>query len=244
MEKHSLKAGKRTIAGRKVKNLRKSGILPANIYGKKVKSQAVQVAEKEFTSVFVKAGETGLVELLVDGEKHHVLIHSVQYHPVSGSPCHVDFLQVDLKEKVTAKVPVVLVGEAPAVKEKTGVLLTLVSEIEVEALPADLPEKLEVDISNLSAIDQSIKVEQLKVSDKVKVLADLNIEIVKVAPLVSKEAEKMAAEEAAAAAVAAAATEAAATPEGVEAGKPVEAAPAAPAKESPKEVPPEAGKKE
>lgn len=243
MEKHSLKASKRTVVGRKVKNLRKEGVLPANIYGKKVKSQAVQVPEKDFAGVFAKAGETGLVELLVDGEKHHVLIHNVQYHPVTGFPHHIDFLQVDLKEKVIAKVSVVLVGEAPAVKEKTGVLLTLVSEIEVEALPSDLPEKLEVDISNLSAIDQSIKVEQLKVSDKVKVLADANIEIVKVAPLVSKEAEKMAAEEAAAAAAAAAAATqaAAATPQEAEAGKPAEAASA---KEAPKEASPEAGKKE
>lgn len=243
MEKHVLKAAKRTITGRKIKNLRRQGILPANIYGKKLKSQVVQLNEKDFSTVFAKTGETGLVELLVGEEKHPVLIHNVQYHPVTGAPLHADFLQVDLKEKVTAKVAVVLIGEAPVVKDKTGVLLTILSEIEVEALPADLPDKLEVDISNLSTIDQSIKVEQLKISDKVKVLTDPNLEIVKVAPLVSKEAEKMVAEEAAAAAAAAAETAAATTETApAEVGK-AEGAPVS-TKEPTPQAPPEAQKKE
>lgn len=244
MDKLILKADKRTISGRKVKNLRKTGILPANIYGKKLKSQAIQVSQKDFSSALARAGETGLIELLVGEDKHPVLIHNIQYHPVTSTPIHADFLQVDLKEKVTAKVAVVLAGEAPAVKDKVGVLLTILSEIEVEALPADLPDKLEIDISNLSAVDQSIKVEQLKVSDKIKILTDSKLEIVKVAPLVSKEAEKMAAEEAAAAAAAAAET-AAATAEAQpsEAGK-EETAPPPAAKESVPAAPPEAQKKE
>ncbi len=243
MEKLVLKAEKRTVSGRKVKSLRKQGLLPGNIYGKKIKSKAIQISEKDFAAIFAKAGETGLVELLVGEEKHPVLIHNVQYHPVTDAPLHADFLQVDLKEKVTAKVAVVLVGESPAVKDKTGVLLTILSEIEVEALPADLPDKLEVDISNLSAVDQSVKVEQLKVSDQIKVLADPKLEIVKVAPLVSKEAEKMAAEEAAAAAAAAAETAAAATETAPAEAVKSEGAPV-PAKEPASQAPAEAVKKE
>lgn len=207
MEKHSLKATKRKVTGRKVKSLRKDGILPANIYGKKIKSLAVQVAEKEFETLFLKAGETGLVELSVDDEKRPVLIHNVQYHPVTGKLYHVDLLQVDLKEKVVAKVPVILIGESPAVKDKVGVILNILSEIEVEALPGDLPDRIGVDITHLSAINDSIKVSQIKVSDKVKILSDSSLEIVKVAPLVSKEAEKMAAEEAAAKAAVSATSE-------------------------------------
>ncbi len=205
MEKLSLKATKRTISGRKVKKLRKEGQLPANIYGKKIKSLAIQLSTKEFSEVFNKAGETGIVELVIGSEKRPVLIHNIAYHPVTHLPLHADFFQVDLKEKVTAKVPVVFVGEAPAVKDKVGVLLTLLSEVEVEALPADLIDKLEVDVGKLSAIGESIKVSDLKISDKIKILNDVALEVVKVAPLVSKEAEQLAKEEAEAAAAAAAA---------------------------------------
>jgi len=205
MEKLSLKAQVRKILGRKIKNLRKQGILPGNIFGKHVKSQAVSVNEKEFEAVFTKVGETGLLNLMVDSEKRPVLIHNIARHPVSEKILHVDFLQVDLKEKVVAKVPLVTIGEAKAVKDKAGVLLTLLSEVEVEALPSDLPEKIEYDVTNLTNVGELIKVGNLKVSDKVKILTDNNLDIVKVAPLVSKEAEKMAAEEKAAAEAAAAA---------------------------------------
>lgn len=213
MEKYTLKAAKRTVSGRKVKNLRKSGIIPANIYGKKIKSESVQIDEKEFRTVFSKAGETGLIELLLEGEKRPVLVHNLQHHAVLGSILHADFYQVDLKEKVTAKVPLVLTGEAPAVKDKAGVILTLINEVEVEALPSDLIDKIEVDVAGLSKVGDGLKIGDLKVSGKIKILNDEALEVVKVAPLVSKEAEKMAAEEAAAAA-AAAATSAASTTEG------------------------------
>jgi large subunit ribosomal protein L25 len=215
MEKLQLKASKRNTVGRKVKALRRQGQLPANVYGKKVKSQAVSVEEKELVKVFSKAGETGLVELILDSDKKPVLIHNVQHHPVTGKILHVDFYQVDLKEKVTAKVPIAIIGESLAVRDKIGVLLTLVSELEVESLPADLPEKIEIDISGLAAVDQTVKVADLKVSQKIKILADQNKELVKVAPLVSKEAEQMAKEEAEKAAAAVAAVETAAPAEGV-----------------------------
>ena len=216
MDKFTLKATKRTETGRKISRLRAQGILPANIYGKKVKSQAIQLPEKDFNEVFLKAGETGLIELIVDAEKKPVLIHNIQYHPIFNSPLHVDFYQVDLKEKVTAKVPVLIIGEAPAVKDKVGVLLQLLYVIEVEALPGDLIDKIEVDTGKLAAIGECIKVSDLKVSDKIRILNEQGQEVVKVAPLVSKEAEQMAKEEAAqaAAAAAAAAGAAAETTEG------------------------------
>lgn len=211
MDKVTLSAQKRTVTGRKVKKLRHDGLIPANLFGKKVKSQAVQVLEKEFITVFSKSGETGLVELLIDKVSHPVLIHNVSYHPVTSVPLHVDFLQVDLKEKVATRVPLAFVGESPAVHDKLGVLLHIISEVEIEALPADLPEKLEVDISHLKAVGDTLKVSDLKVSDKVKIFTDANLELVKVAPLVSKEAERLAKEEAEAKA-AAVAEAAAATP--------------------------------
>lgn len=198
MEKHKLIANKRTVSGRKVKQLRKQGFLPANLYGKKIKSQSVQVALKDFSKTFHGAGETGLVELTIEGKKLPVLIHNLQYHPVTDQILHADFYQVDLKEKISAKVPLEIVGESPAVKDKLGVLLNILSEIEVEALPADLPEKIKIDIHTLDAVDKSIKVGDLKLDEKIKILSDQSLEVVKIATLVSKEAEKLVAEQAAA----------------------------------------------
>jgi len=234
-----LKAKKRTLLGRKVKKLRKEGLIPANVYGKKVKSEAIEVEEKEFTEVFTKAGETAIVNLVLDGKDHPVLIHLVQHDPVTRFPLHIDFFQVDLKEKVTAKVPLVIVGESPAVKDKIGVLLHILSEVEIEALPADLLEKIEVDVSSLSAVDQLIKVGELKVSDKVKILTDANLDVVKIAPLISKEAEKLAKEEAEKAAAAAAAA-VATTPT----TEPAQTPTAASSKETPTQQPQPAPTKE
>jgi len=225
MEKIALKADSRKIVGRKVKTLRREGLIPASIYGKDFQSQAVVLNLKEFQSVFTKAGETGLVDLQLEGKGLPVLIHTLQYHPVTGLPLHVDLYKVNLKQKVTAKVPLVQIGESPAVKDRIGALLTLLTEIEVEALPADLPDKIEVDIAKLAAIDKAIKVGDLKIPTGIKILVDVNLDIVKIGSLVSKEAEKMVKEEAEKAAAAAAAT--AATAENVlsEGVKKEEAAP-------------------
>lgn len=156
----------RTLFGRKVKNLRKGGILPANIYGKKIKSQSVEVNLGEFAKVFKDAGETQVIELKLGREKRPVLIHNLQENPVTDQIIHVDFLQVDLKVKVTAKVPVELIGESPSEKEGTGVVVLQVGEIEVEALPGDLPEKFEVDLSPLVKVDDAIYIKDVKVDVK------------------------------------------------------------------------------
>ncbi len=204
MKKYSLKAEARTTLGRKTKNIRREGFLPATIYGKKVQSVSVQVKADEFKNIYAQAGETGLIELALGKETRPVLIHNVQLDPVSDVPVHVEFFQVDLKEKVKTRVPIELVGDAPAVLQKLGVLLTLLDEVEIEALPAELPEKISVDVSTLSAVDQEIKVNQLKIPEGVTVLSDQNIGVVKVGSLVTKEAEAEAAAEAAAAAAKAA----------------------------------------
>ncbi len=227
MEKQKLTAEKRKTTGRKVKTLRKQGILPANIFGKEIKSLSVQVPAKEFLKIYEKAGDTGIIELSVgDGEAHPVLVHNLQIHPLTSQPLHVDFHRVNLTEKVKAKVEVVTVGEAPAVAQKLGLLLTPVGELEVEALPSDLPDKIEVDISKLAAVDQEIKIKDLKLSDKVTISADPETVLVKIGELVSEEAKKMMEEEKAAA-EAAAAQAATTAPEGAPAGE-------APAAEEPK----------
>lgn len=158
-----LKVEKRDLFGRKVKQLRRQGIVPANLFGKKINSIAIQVEEKAFTKIFNEVGETGLVDVTVGDKKYPSLISGYVTDPVTGRILHADFHTVSLKEKVTAAIPVELVGEAPAVKEQGGVLFQSLNEIEVEALPTDLPESINVDISGLANIGDSITVRDLKV---------------------------------------------------------------------------------
>lgn len=188
-EKPKLMVEKRKITGKKVKLLRREGLLPANIYGKKTKSLSVQLPAKLFLSVFKEVGETGLLELKVGGEDtvRPVLVHNVHFHPVSSDPLHVDFYQVDLKEKVTTKIPVEIIGESLAVKDKIGILIQPLSEVEVEALPADLPEKIEVDISGLKAVGGIITVDQVKVAPGVKILTDGKEVLAKIEPPAKEE---------------------------------------------------------
>lgn len=218
MKKYALTADVREIVGRKVKQLRAIGKIPATVYGNKVKSVSVTVSSDAFEKIYKEAGETGLVELSVGRDMRPVLIHTLQKHPVSNQLLHIEFHQVDLKEKVRANVPLELVGDAPAVSTKVGVLLTLIDEVEVEALPMDLPEKLSVDVSNLKDVDQEVKVGELTVPAGVTVLTDKDQSVVRVGALISKEAEAEAAAEAAKAAAAAA--EAAASPGGGPGGGP------------------------
>lgn len=183
MSKSILKAEKRTIEGRKVKTLRKDGILPGNISGKKIKSQSVQVVLKDFEKLYKEIGETGLLTLQVGTDEKPVLIHNLQLSPVSDEPVHVDFLQVDLKEKVEADIPVELVGESPAEKQAIGTVVQHINEIKVEALPTDLPEKFEVDVTELTEVDQSIFVKDLKYDkSKVEIKDDLEAIVTKVEP--------------------------------------------------------------
>lgn len=222
MKTYQLSAQKRTLTGRKVKQLRKQKLLPANVFGKKVQSLAVQMTEGDFAKVYKQAGETGLVELTVDGEKRPTLIKNVQIHPVSGVPLHADFYQVDLKEKIHARVPVEIVGTAEAVAQKLGVLLEITDEVEVECLPTVLPDKLSVDVGKLAQVGQAITVGDLSLPEGVVALTSKETELVKIGSLVTKEAEKLAAEEAAAKAAQVAETAAAPT----EGAAPTAAAPA------------------
>ena len=183
MTKITLKSTKREDFGRKVKRLRKEGLVPANIFGKKVKSEAITVDAKEFRELFEKAGETQIIDL--DGRP--VLVSKLQIDPVTSDYVHVDFRQVDLTEKITAKVPVEVVGESPAEKQSIGTVVQQLNEIEVEALPADLPEKIEIDSSILTEVDQAVYVKDLKLDSKITVKTDLESIIVKVEPPIKEE---------------------------------------------------------
>ena len=166
-----LKAEERKVKGRKVKALRREVVLPANVFGKGIKSQTIKD------------------DLILGKKKLPVLISNTQVDPVTDNPIHVDFYQVNLKEKVTASIPVELLGEAPAEKQGLGTLVQHVNEIEIEALPTDLPEKFEVDVTRLKDVDDQIEVKDLKVNDKKIDISDEEKEkiIVKVEPLRKEE---------------------------------------------------------
>ena len=199
MKTVQLKVETRKVLGKKVKKLRKEGVLPGNIYGKDVKSESVQVNYKEFEKVLKVAGETGLVELQVDGKVRPVLIHNIQFDPVTHETLHADFYQVNLKEKVKTMVPLSFVGEPAAVINKFGILLEQLSEVEVEALPTDLPENIEVNVENLANVDEQITIADIKAPAGVTLLTDAGQVVAKIGELVTKEAAEQAAAEAAAA---------------------------------------------
>lgn len=183
MQKTELKAEKRTLEGRKVKKLRKEGILPANVYGKKIKSESVQVDLKEFEKVFKEIGETGLLTLKVDDKEKPVLIHNLQLNAKTDEILHADFLQVDLKEKVEAEIPVELTGESPVEKQGIGTVVQYINEIKVEALPTDLPEKFLVDTSELTEVEQMVMIKDLKYDkEKVEIKSALEEIVAKVEP--------------------------------------------------------------
>lgn len=190
MNKITLKAEKREVFGRKVKSLRKNKIIPGNIFGKGIESYAIQVLRDDFVKVYEEAGETGIVQILVDGKEKPVLIHELHRNPVDAELLHVDFIQVDLKVKISAAVPVEIIGESPAEKQGLGTVVQQIDEIEVEALPADLPEKFQIDISQLSEVDQAIYVKNLEYDkSKVELQAESEEIIVKVEPQREEEPE-------------------------------------------------------
>ena len=195
MDQIPLVAQKRTILGRKVKKLRAEGFIPAHVFGHKVKTVHVQVKAPEFSKVFEKAGETSIIELAVDGEKKPVLVKNIQIHPVTDNPLHIDFYQVNLSEKVKVNIPLEIIGESPAVVKKVGLLLTPVAEIEVEVLPADIPENIKLDISKLENVGDEIKIKDLPIDrSKLEIQVGDDLVVAQIGELVTKEMEEVEAE--------------------------------------------------
>ncbi len=187
MKNPQLTAEKRTVLGKQVKKLRREGFLPANIYGKELASVAVQVKFSDFEPIFKEVGETGLVDIVFDGERRPVLIKNLQMNYQTRTPLHADFYQVNLKEKVKSMVPVVIIGEPKAITEKLGVLLTPLSEVEVEALPAELPDNIEVDVTALANVDEQITVGDLKAPTGVVILTEPDQVVARIGEMMKEE---------------------------------------------------------
>lgn len=162
----------RSILGKANKTLRRDGKIPAEFYGHGMQNQTLVVDGKEFQKLYKQAGENTVITLVVEGKKQPCLVHDVQHDSVTGEVIHVDFYGVRMDEKLRTMVPLEFIGEAPAVKEKGAVINKAVAEIEVEALPNDLPHSLTVDLNSLSELNQSIYVKDIIVPQNVKVLID------------------------------------------------------------------------
>jgi len=194
MDKLSLKAQERTVLGKKVKSLRKGGILPGHVFGNTKEVEHVQMDQKDFLQILHQAGETGLINLKIGEDKvRPVLIRETQADPRTGNLIHVGFYQVNLKEKVTVPVPVILIGDEPeSVKMGEHVVLQNISEVEVEALPTDLIEHIEVNIEVLKNVEDAITVDQLNYDRSLlTVLTNPDEVVVKLAPAVTEEMQEL-----------------------------------------------------
>ena len=189
----------RVVTGKKVKALRRQGIIPAHLYGRDTESLALQAQTADLTKLLRTASRNAIIDLQIsgEGEPRAVVMRGVQRDAITDQLVHIDFFQISLTEKLTANVAIVLTGEAPAVSVHGGVLLQTLDSLAIEALPTQIPQQIEVDISILVELDDARFVRDLTVPDGVEVLADPDQVVVKVSP--PKLAAEIEAEEALAA---------------------------------------------
>ena len=174
----------RSEFGKRAKRLRRTGVLPANVYGRGLESVAVQMPHRGAEDLLAAHGLNSLIEIEVEGEARErpVVVRSVQRHPLTRELQHVDFWQVDLMREMQAMVPVTLTGEAPAVQTYQGIVITGADRVSVQALPADIPGHFEIAIDGLEELDEQLTVADLDLPEGVTVLTEPDIMLVRVQP--------------------------------------------------------------
>ena len=174
-------------------DVRAAGRIPAVIYGKGTPAQAISLPRSEFIKVAKNAGSSSLIDVTIDNQAPvKVLVKEVQRHVLTLEPIHVDLYQVRMDTEITAKVPLVFVGESAAVKTLGGTLIKSVDEIEVECLPGNLPHEIQIDLSVLATFEDAITIANLKLPNGVKAMADADLTIATVSrPLTEDELKKM-----------------------------------------------------
>src|SRR4051794_15076510 len=205
-----LRAERRAVLGKKVRFLRRDGLVPASLYGPGLTSVALQLAARETEAAMRRISSSTLVPLVMDGEPtRRVLVREVQRHPTGEQVLHLDLFAVSMNETMRTPVSLAFLGEAPAVKQLEGTLIHNLDAVEVEALPDDLPGRLEVDLSGLESLHSTIHVSDLVAPERVTILTPPETVIVSVAAprLVAAEEQPAEAAEATPAAEAAPATE-------------------------------------
>ncbi len=188
MDKIVLDAQVRTQTGKKVKFLRKEGFIPAIIYGREIETLPISLKKRETTLLFNKISGSTILTINVDGKEHATLVREVQRDYIKNELLHVDFQAVSLKEKLRTHVSLTLVGKAPVLENFEALIVSGIDQIEVECLPQDLVDTIEVDISSLAEIGDAIYVKDLPKLANVEILTDLE-ELVAVANAVKEEVE-------------------------------------------------------
>ena len=189
-EKVKLSATKREVFGRKTNKGRKTGLIPAVVYGRGIKSESLWVKNLDFSKLVAKSGESTMIALELDGKSdRNVIIYETQEDPVKGNYTHIDFFQVRMDEEIETEVELVYINEeaAPAVKELGGVLVKNMDAITVKCLPGDLPSEITVDVSKLATFDDRITVADLDISKKVEIEIDPETVVALVSPPRSEE---------------------------------------------------------
>jgi len=186
MEKIVLNAEKRQVIGKQVKSLRREGKVPAIIYGSDVGSLPITLDMRETTNTLNHVSGSAILTINVEGDEHAALVREIQQDYIRGTLMHVDFLAVSMKEKLRTNVSISLIGEAPVLEEFSAIIMSGVDEIEVECLPTNLPEVIEVDISHLEELGQAIYVKDIPTIADVDFLTDPE-ELVAVASAIKEE---------------------------------------------------------
>jgi large subunit ribosomal protein L25 len=182
-ETFSLDAQSRTVTGKKVGQLRVQGLVPGVIYGTSIQPIILQIPYRPLEVALRHAGGTHVININFDGKSQTVITREVQRDVMRGSILHVDFLAVDASTRITANVQIHLIGESPAVSTRAGVMLHSLSTLSIEALPADLIDAVEVDVSELKAIGDAIHVRDLKLSSAITVLDDPDELVARINPI-------------------------------------------------------------
>ena len=192
METPTVTLAPRTVTGKKVRFLRREGMVPVHFYGRGVDSLALQVETATLRRVITSAGANVPVKVTIDGRDGEEIcfIRDAQRHPVSEDLLHVDFYRVDVDRLVRAEVPVIMDGEAPAVRNLGGVLLQPFNSLEVEALPLDMPASFHVDVSGLEDFEAAVRIGDIQVAGEVNILRDDQEVIARVAPPRIEEEEE------------------------------------------------------
>lgn len=187
---NTLDVAVREVFGKKVKYLRKQGLIPATVYGKGVEPISIQMEERSFGGVYRKAGKTALIELNIPGRGQlAVFVQELQRHPVTRLVMHADFKVVDLKIAVQIDVPILAIGESPLVARGDALLNHVLNTVMVEALPANLPQHIEIDVSILDDMEKSIHVRDLPTFTGYKILTDADQVLLSLSQLRAEEVE-------------------------------------------------------
>lgn len=167
-----LVANKREIKGKRVKNLRRQGITPVNLFGHNVESVALQCDTLQLKNALARTGTTGLLSLKISKEKEprNVMFREIQRNPLTGEVLHADIYQVDMNKKVKVVVPVVTLGDSPALKLKENYLAHELNTLNVECLPGKIPQRVDVDISSLTEVGQAVHVKDLNLGEGISIL--------------------------------------------------------------------------